>query len=184
MMRDDQESINSREEKNSVSMEAGLPVVERYEDRNFVDTSLSVWNYSILYDDDVNTFRAGTHYSLYNKFGSKRMTVLDRDGYYFCVWAPNATQVSVIGDFNNWDASAHQLRPRWDNSGIWEGFIPGVAKGELYKYHITGYRGRITVKGDPFANFWERRPATSTITWNLHYEWKDQQWMQKRKNNK
>src|SRR5215204_434078 len=181
MMQEDQESINKTENKNgNVGMDAGLPVVDRYEDKNFIDTSLAVWNYSILYDDDVHTFQAGTHYSLYKKFGSKRLTVLDRDGYYFCVWAPNATQVSVIGNFNNWDATTHQLQPRWDNSGIWEGFVPGVATGELYKYHITGYKGRITVKGDPFANYWEKRPATSTVTWNMHYHWKDSEWMQKR----
>jgi 1,4-alpha-glucan branching enzyme len=160
-----------------------MPITERYEDKNFVDTSKAVWNYSILYDNDVQTFQKGTHYSLYKKFGSKRMSVLDRDGYYFCVWAPNATQVSVIGDFNNWDAETHQLQPRWDKSGIWEGFIPGVGTGELYKYHITGYKGRITVKGDPFANYWEKRPATSTITYHMHYDWKDSEWMNKRKKN-
>lgn len=164
-----------------LALEAGLPYAERYEDKNFVDTEKAVWNYSLLYDDDVNNFQNGTHYTLYKKFGSKRLTVLDRDGYHFTVWAPNASKVAVIGNFNNWDAEAHPLQPRWDNSGIWEGFIPGVAKGELYKYHITGFRGRITVKGDPFANYWEKRPATSSVTWNLHYKWGDGDWMAKRK---
>ena len=154
---------------------------ERYEDKNFVDTSRPVWNYSILYDDDIQTFQAGTNYILYKKFGSKRIKVLDRDGYYFCVWAPNATQVSVIGNFNHWNAKAHPLQPRWDNSGVWEGFIPGFDRGELYKYHITGFHGRITVKGDPFACFWEKRPATSSITWDLNYDWKDADWMKNRK---
>ena len=176
MMREENKSTSQEKEKNEA-----LPVVERYEDKNFVDTTQAVWNYSILYDDDIQTFQNGTHYTLYKKFGSKRLSVLDRDGYYFCVWAPNATQVSVIGNFNNWDAEAHQLQPRWDKSGVWEGFIPGIAKGELYKYHITGFNGRITVKGDPLANYWEKRPATSTITWNLHYEWQDEEWMKKRK---
>jgi 1,4-alpha-glucan branching enzyme len=154
---------------------------ERYEYKNFVDTAKPVWNYSILYDDDIETFQRGTHYSLYKKFGSKRITVLDREGYYFCVWAPNATKVSVIGNFNNWNADSHQLQPRWDNSGIWEGFIPDINKGELYKYNITGYKGIRTEKGDPFANFWERRPATSSITWEFDYEWKDKKWMNERK---
>lgn len=154
---------------------------ERYEDRNFVETTKAVWNYSILYDDDVQTFQAGTHYSLYKKFGSKRMTVLGREGYYFCVWAPNATTVAVIGNFNHWNAQSHHLQPRWDKSGIWEGFIPDLQKGELYKYHIEGYKGSVTVKGDPFANFWEKRPATSTITWELDYQWGDDQWMEERK---
>src|SRR6478672_3343122 len=102
------------------SPEAGI----RYEDKNFVDTSKSVWNYSLLYDDDITTFQHGTNYGLYKKFGSKRTTVLGREGYHFTVWAPNATQVSVIGNFNQWNTHSHLLQPRWDNSGIWEGFIP------------------------------------------------------------
>jgi 1,4-alpha-glucan branching enzyme len=157
--------------------------MERYEDKNFVDTSGPVWNYSILYDDDIATFQQGTNYRLYEKFGSKPLTVLDKAGYYFCVWAPNATQVSVIGNFNDWNAESHQLTPRWDKSGVWEGFIPDIKKGELYKYHITGYQGRITVKGDPLANFWEKRPQTSTITWEFDYQWGDAEWMKTRKKN-
>lgn len=152
----------------------------RYEDQNFVDTSKPVWNYSILYDDDVATFQQGTHYSLYKKFGSKRLKVLDKEGYYFCVWAPNATNVSVIGNFNDWNPETHQLLPRWDKSGIWEGFIPDIKKGELYKYHILGYKDIVTEKGDPFANYWEHKPRTATITWDFDYEWKDEEWMKKR----
>jgi 1,4-alpha-glucan branching enzyme len=154
--------------------------VERYEDQNFVDTSKPVWNYSLLYDDDVAYFQAGSHYSIYKKFGSKRLNVLDQEGYYFCVWAPNATAVSVIGNFNHWNAEAHHLAPRWDKSGIWEGFIPGMKNGELYKYHIVGFEGRITVKGDPMANYWEKRPRTSTITWEFAYDWQDEEWMKSR----
>lgn len=154
---------------------------ERYEDKNFVDTTLPVWNYSILYDDDIATFQAGTNYALYKKFGSHPLTALDRQGYYFAVWAPNATKVSVVGNFNNWDPETHILHPRWDKSGIWEGFIPGMTKGELYKYHITGFQGRVTEKGDPFAHYWEKRPNTSTITWELDYQWNDASWMKRRK---
>lgn len=154
---------------------------ERYEDKNFIETLRPVWNYSILYDDDITTFQNGTHYNLYKKFGSKRITVLDKEGYYFCVWAPNATKVAVVGNFNHWDPEAHPLQPRWDKSGIWEGFIPGFNKGELYKYHIVGFQDMITVKGDPFANFWELRPATSSITWEFDYKWNDEEWMAKRK---
>ncbi len=154
---------------------------ERYEHRNFVDRSGSVWNYSILYDDDIITFQNGTNYSLYKKFGSKKLSVFDTEGYQFTVWAPNATRVSVIGNFNNWDPLTHPLTPRWDKSGVWEGFIPGIKKGELYKYHITGFEERVTEKGDPFAHYWELRPATSSITWEFNYEWKDQTWMAARK---
>jgi 1,4-alpha-glucan branching enzyme len=153
----------------------------RYEDKNFVDASKSVWNYSILYDDDIITFQQGTHYSLYNKFGAKPITVLGKEGFQFTVWAPNATQVSVIGDFNNWDETAHPLQARWDKSGIWEGFIPGLEKGSVFKYHIIGFEGRITEKGDPFANYWEQRPRTASITWAFDYEWQDRQWMSERK---
>ncbi|MGZ3838355.1 MAG: 1,4-alpha-glucan branching protein GlgB [Flavisolibacter sp.] len=154
---------------------------ERYEDRNFVDTSKPVWNYSILYDDDIATYQAGTHYSLYEKFGSKRLTVLGQEGYYFCVWAPNATKVAVTGNFNNWDKNSHPLHPRWDKSGIWEGFIPGLDRGELYKYSIRGFEGVETEKGDPFAHYWEKRPLTSSITWDFDYRWKDREWMESRK---
>src|SRR4051812_3348251 len=167
---------------NDVSGVKGKPlkVNERYEDRNFVDTSKPVWNYSILFDDDIQTFQNGTNYSLYKKFGSKKITVLETEGYYFCVWAPNATRVAVIGNFNQWNPSSHELTPRWDKSGIWEGFIPGIPKGELYKYHITGFEGITTEKGDPFANFWEKRPATSTITWEFDYQWHDAEWVNSR----
>ena len=155
----------------------------RYEDQNFVDTTKLVWNYSILFDDDIHTFQNGTHYSLYNKFGSKRMTVLNKEGYHFTVWAPNATKVSVIGNFNGWNPHSHPLQPRWDKSGIWEGFIPGIPKGEVYKYHITGFQGAVTEKGDPFANYWEQRPKTASITWEFDYKWKDEEWMKSRKKN-
>jgi 1,4-alpha-glucan branching enzyme len=189
MMQPTNNSINEEQNKEDGINAAGEePVMhkaptptERYEDRNFVDTTKPVWNYSILYDDDIATYQNGTHYNLYKKFGSKRITVLNREGYYFCVWAPNATKVSVVGNFNDWNKDAHLLQPRWDNSGIWEGFIPGIARGELYKYNIKGYEGIETEKGDPFANFWEKRPATSSITWELNYEWNDATWMKRRK---
>jgi 1,4-alpha-glucan branching enzyme len=165
--------------KNKIDKKASSKVI-KYEDQNFVDTSKTVWNYSIFYDDDIQTFQNGTHYSLYKKFGSRPLEVLGQKGFYFAVWAPNATQVSVIGNFNNWTAGSHVLFPRLEKSGIWEGFIPGIQKGELYKYHIVGFEGRVTEKGDPFANYWEVRPATSTITWQMEYEWKDKDWMKKR----
>jgi 1,4-alpha-glucan branching enzyme len=100
---------------------------------------------------------------------------------YFCVWAPNAKSVSVKGNFNDWANHTHELYPRWDKSGIWEGFIPRFSLGEVYKYHIVGYKNRALDKGDPFANFWEKRPKTATITWDSYYEWNDKEWMKKRK---
>ncbi|MEY5034952.1 MAG: hypothetical protein RL447_1330, partial [Bacteroidota bacterium] len=87
------------------------------------------------------------------------------------------------GHFNNWQDDEYLLYPRWDKSGIWEGFIPGLKRGEAYKYHIVGYKGRRLDKGDPFAHFWEKRPQTASITWSLAYNWNDQRWMRQRKKN-
>jgi 1,4-alpha-glucan branching enzyme len=148
-----------------------------YEKTHFIDISKPVWTYSLLSDEDVANFQNGTHYQIYKFFGSHSLHVNDRWGMYFCVWAPNATAVSVIGHFNKWKPYGHPLTPRWDNSGIWEGFIPGFNQGEAYKYHIVGFEGIITEKGDPLANFWEKRPHTATITWDLYYEWQDKEWM-------
>ena len=156
---------------------------KKYEEENFVDTSKAVWNYSILTDEDVSNYQQGTNYSLYEKFGSHSIQVNDVWGVYFCVWAPNATSISVIGNFNSWYPHLHELYARWDNSGIWEGFIPEFRLGEVYKYHIVGYKKREVDKGDPFANFWEKRPDTASITWDLYYEWNDAAWMKKRKKN-
>lgn len=154
---------------------------KKYEEEHFVDSTRPVWNYSLFSDEDVRNFQQGTHYSLYELFGSRPLTVLGRAGFYFAVWAPNATFISVTGNFNDWSKDSHPLFVRQDNSGIWEGFIPDLPKGEVYKYHIHGFKGRKLDKGDPFAHFWEKRPLTASITWNLDYDWKDQDWMKKRK---
>ena len=146
-----------------------------------MDSTKPVWNYSFFTEEDITNFQNGTHYRVYNFFGSHRKTVLEKEGYYFAVWAPNATYISVIGHFNNWDPGAHPLFVRLDRSGIWEGFIPGVPKGEAYKYHIRGAKDEVLDKGDPYANFWEMRPHTASITWELDYQWKDAGWMAERK---
>jgi 1,4-alpha-glucan branching enzyme len=93
---------------------------------------------------------------MYELLGNKQFEVLGTRGTYFAVWAPNATFVSVIGYFNNWDKQSHPLFVRLDSSGIWEGFIPNVKEGEAYKYHIHGYQGAVLDKGDPYAHFWEK----------------------------
>ncbi len=152
-----------------------------YEKEHFIDKSKNVWNYSLLSDEDVKNFCNGSHYQLYKQFGSHSIQLEDIWGMYFSVWAPNATRLSVKGNFNDWKNDEYDLYPRWDNSGIWEGFIPNFNLGESYKYHITGYANRKLDKGDPFANFWEKRPATASITWDMHYDWQDEDWMKKRK---
>ena len=156
-------------------------IAKRYEDIHFVDSTKPVWNYSLFSGEDISNFQQGTHYHLYDLFGSRPGRVLDTDGYYFAVWAPNATSVTVKGNFNDWDNASHPLYVRLDNSGIWEGFIPGMKKGEVYKYHIRGYKGSKQDKGDPFAWFWENRPNTASITWELGREWGDKEWMNARK---
>ncbi len=151
--------------------------MKKYEDIHFVDSAKPVWNYSLFTEEDVTNFQNGTHYSLYKLFGNKQMEVNGRPGTYFAVWAPNATKVFVKGNFNDWQTHTHPLFVRLDHSGIWEGFIPDILKGEVYKYHIHGFEGVVLDKGDPFANFWEQRPLTASITWHLDYNWSDAEWM-------
>ena len=89
--------------------------------------------YSLLTDFDIQLFRAGKHFKLYEKLGNHSLSIDNQVGTYFAVWAPNAKQVAVFGNFNEWNKSSHLLSPRWDSSGIWEGFIPHLPKGTHYK---------------------------------------------------
>ncbi|MBX7181845.1 MAG: 1,4-alpha-glucan branching protein GlgB [Bacteroidia bacterium] len=138
--------------------------------------------FSRFTEDDIQKFASGNHFDLFTLFGNHPMEHDGFQGIHFAVWAPNAKAVSVGGNFNGWNQSSHPLFPRWDSSGIWEGFIPHLQQGELYKYFISTRDGKILEKGDPYANYWEKRPKTASITWNLGYEWKDQDWMFNRKN--
>jgi 1,4-alpha-glucan branching enzyme len=132
---------------------------------------------SLLTQDDLYLFNEGTYYRLYNKLGAHPLTANGTFGTYFAVWAPNATQVSVMGEFNHWDKASHALRPRGE-SGIWEGFIPGVGQGTIYKYHIISrYQGYQVDKSDPVAFHYEVPPRTASIVWDLSYTWGDQPWM-------
>ena len=155
--------------------------MSKYEAIHFVDTAQAVWNYSLFTDEDVQAFQQGTHSTLYQLFGNKQIEVLGVKGTYFSVWAPNATAVFVTGNFNDWNNEAHPLKVRLESSGIWEGFIPNIGQGEVYKYHIHGYKGVKLDKGDPYAHFWELRPQTASITWQTDYSWKDHQWLEDRK---
>jgi len=151
-----------------------------YVETHFVDTTRPVWNYSLFDDEVIRNFQQGTCYDAYLYFGNKQMEVLGTPGTYFSVWAPNATHVSVCGNFNDWSDHSHPLFVRLDQSGIWEGFIPHLPRGEVYKYHIVGFRGAKLYKGDPYAHYWELKPKTASITWNFEYEWKDGEWMRDR----
>ncbi|MBK7291682.1 MAG: 1,4-alpha-glucan branching protein GlgB [Chitinophagaceae bacterium] len=170
-------------DKETGTVDSVNQAIEKYEESNFVDTSKPVWNYSLLTAEDVTNYQNGNNYQLYKKFGSHSIQINEVWGMYFCVWAPNATSVSVKGNFNDWKNHAFELNPRWDKSGIWEGFIPHFKLGEAYKYHIIGYGKSKIDKGDPFANFWEKRPQTASITWDMYYDWKDSEWMKKREKN-
>lgn len=141
-----------------------------------------VKQFSLFSDFDISLFKSGKHFRLYEKLGSHSVEVDGGWGYVFAVWAPNAKAVSVIGNFNGWNHATHALMPRWDGSGIWEGFIPGVKKGELYKYAIHARDGRRLEKTDPFARYCEIPPNTASITWDEYYDWQDGEWMDNRKN--
>jgi 1,4-alpha-glucan branching enzyme len=138
-------------------------------------------SFSLLSDFDIHLFKSGKHFKLYQKMGAHAVTFQQKEGTYFAVWAPNARSVSVIGNFNYWNNNDHKLSPRWDESGIWEGFFPGIKKGEVYKYAIHANSGEYLEKADPFAFFAEVAPNTASITWDHHYEWRDQMWMNERK---
>ncbi|MCI0483051.1 MAG: 1,4-alpha-glucan branching protein GlgB [candidate division NC10 bacterium] len=134
-----------------------------------------------LSDDDLYLFNQGSHFRLYEKFGAHPMTVGETHGTYFAVWAPDAERVFVTGTFNEWDKESNPLRPR-GQSGIWEGFVPAVGRGTLYKYHIISrHHGYRVDKTDPFSVFNEIPPKTASIVWDLEYSWDDQEWMAARR---
>jgi 1,4-alpha-glucan branching enzyme len=152
-----------------------------------------IYGYSLFTDFDIYLFKEGNHFFAYEKLGAHLIEHEGIKGTYFAVWAPNAEKVFVMGDFNGWDKESHPLAVRWDGSGIWEGFIPGIEKGTKYKFYIVSkygefprsfaegikYKYRLE-KGDPFAFFWETPPKTASIVWDLNYDWNDEEWMKNR----
>src|SRR3954468_1972650 len=132
---------------------------------------------TLFSDWDLHLFNEGTHLRLWEKLGAHIMA----GGGMFAVWAPNADRVSVIGDFNGGSHDAHPLQAR-AQSGIWEGFIPAIGKGTVYKYHIISrHNGYIVDKSDPVGFMQELSPKTASIVWDLGYEWNDAEWLQGRK---
>jgi 1,4-alpha-glucan branching enzyme len=134
----------------------------------------------LLSDQDIYLFNEGSNYRIYETMGAHLVTRDGKAGTMFSVWAPNARLVSVIGDFNSWSARANLLERRGD-SGIWEGFLPGVGKGKLYKFHIESQsRGYHIDKADPIGIFHEIPPRTASVVWDLDYQWNDRAWMESR----
>jgi len=131
---------------------------------------------SLLNDDDLYLFNQGSHFRLYEKLGA-HLIAGENTGTYFAVWAPDAEQVFVLGDFNQWHRDSHALMPK-GQSGIWEGFFPDMGKGALYKYRIVSrFNGYRVDKADPLSIFNEVPPKTASIVWDLDYTWGDREWM-------
>src|SRR5258706_8068456 len=130
-------------------------------------------------EQDIYLFREGTHAGLYRSLGCHLHA--NPGGARFAVWAPNARAVSVVGDWNGWRAGVDVLKPRWDHSGIWEGDVAKVARGQTYKYAIDNAHGQQEERADPFAFHTEAPPATASRAWTLEYDWGDAEWMAKRR---
>ena len=133
-------------------------------------------------DQDLYLFGMGDHHKIYEKLGAHLMTVDGVSGVHFAVWTPNARNVSIIGDFNQWHGGKHQMRVL-GTSGIWELFIPHIGQGEKYKFEIKDQSGNMMIKSDPYGFFHEIRPNTASIVYDINsYEWNDSEWMENRRN--
>ncbi len=135
-----------------------------------------------LTDLDIHLFCEGNHHRIYEKLGAHVTEINGVKGVYFAVWAPNARNVSIIGDFNNWDGGEHQMRKR--NNTIWELFIPEIGPGTVYKYEVKNSEGHIYEKSDPYGFYREVRPNTASIVVDIDniYQWHDEEWLEKRRN--
>ena len=144
------------------------------------DTNL-VQETNFITEFDQYLFGDGTHYNLYDKLGAHPVTIGDKSGVYFAVWAPNAESVSVVGNFNNWDQEEHPMK-RLEPMGIYELFVPDLTVGELYKYAIKTKAGNTVLKVDPYGFYAEKRPNNASIVADISdFEWNDEKWMKKRK---
>src|SRR5580700_10263976 len=135
------------------------------------------YDVTLLTAEDFYLFNEGSHYRIYEKMGAHVLESNGVTGTVFSVWAPNARKLSVVGDFNGWNPRSHPLQAR-GSSGIWEGFIPGVGKGTLYKFYIESTQGGYKIeKTDPVGLFSEKPPRTASIVWDLDYTWNDSEFM-------
>ncbi|MGB3655063.1 MAG: 1,4-alpha-glucan branching enzyme [Rivularia sp. (in: cyanobacteria)] len=156
-----------------------LKVKEEDQERVFYDAY--AFRSPKLTDFDLHLFNEGNHHRIYEKLGAHLAEVKGVKGVYFAVWAPNARNVSVLGDFNSWDGRKHQMRKSSD-VGVWELFIPELKVGEHYKYEIKNPAGHIYEKSDPYGFAQEVRPKTASIVTDLDtYKWNDSEWLEKRR---
>jgi len=151
-------------------------------DRGNVATFFDCYSFwPVLSDFDLYLFNQGNNYEIYNKLGSHPLTHQDVRGVFFAVWAPSATQVSVVGDFNQWDGRRSRMRVR-GVSGVWELFIPHLGPGLLYKYEVHTRGGALLIKSDPYAFSFEKRPKTAAVVSELNgFAWTDDRWMKERR---
>lgn len=166
--------------KNSQLYKAAANTTVMKSQNNSVFNLKSVWQHTLFTDFDISLFLVGKHFKLYEKMGAHLCQVDGVDGVYFSVWAPNAQKVCVMANFNGWNRDSHLLFKRLDDSGIWEGFIPHIKKGEVYKYSIKGFDGSDKEKSDPYALHAEHPPHKASVVWDTDYHWNDQNWMEKR----
>ena len=135
---------------------------------------------NVITENDIRLFKSGIHYEIYKKLGAHPQRINDQDGISFSIWAPNAQEISVIGDFNGWDIDTNKMNPIGD-SGIFELFIPGALIGQRYKYAIKTLNDEILHKSDPYANYSERRPGNASVVTDIsNFNWSDNQWLKKR----
>ncbi|MBQ7568478.1 1,4-alpha-glucan branching enzyme, partial [bacterium] len=135
----------------------------------------------VMTDYDEYLWSQANHHRAYLRMGAHEAEYNGVKGTYFAVWAPNAESVSVIGDFNGWQVGANPLNLRYE-TGVWGGFVPGIAQGCLYKYAVKPRNGNFVFeKADPYGFASELRPRTASIVWNVNaYSWNDGEWMAKR----
>ncbi|MBP5453835.1 MAG: 1,4-alpha-glucan branching protein GlgB, partial [Lachnospiraceae bacterium] len=131
-------------------------------------------------ETDRYLFGEGTHYEIYKKLGAHPCNVDGKDGVYFAVYAPNALEVYVVGDFNDWKEWDIPLT-KLEDSGIWDGFVEGVKENQLYKFFIKAKDGSTLYKADPFANYAEKRPGTASKIYDINgFKWTDSKWIKQR----
>jgi 1,4-alpha-glucan branching enzyme len=168
-------------EDNSIRLERGQYNFEYSNGDATMTTQDSYAFEPLLSDLDLHLFNEGNHYEIYEKLGAHQREIDGITGINFAVWAPNASAISVVGDFNDWDGRKHPMR-KLIPSGVWELFVPDLPLGEIYKFRVTDCHGHQVEKSDPYGFYSELPPKTASVVVNLNdYQWQDSDWMARRK---